>query len=78
MILPNAKTPADRWHGAGACETDLAKIKAKTTIGQSHDPACQRRLNPSGCLICRRFDRIARGIDARRARIAFVVRAWAT
>jgi hypothetical protein len=30
-------------------------------------PACQCRINPSGCLVCRRFDKIIRGIEARRA-----------
>lgn len=29
--------------------------------------ACQCRIDPAGCLVCRRWDRVIRGIEIRRA-----------
>lgn len=38
------------------------------TDGNAHGAAgCQCRINKYGCLVCRRWDRTIRGIDARRA-----------
>jgi hypothetical protein len=65
MRRPNVKTPG-RGSGAGVEKnTEAGNLK---THSAAHGPAaCQCRSNPSGCFVCRRWDRTIREIDARRA-----------
>jgi hypothetical protein len=62
MRRPDVKTPAVGAAGAkGHTKDDAENCNA-------HGPnACQCRINKSGCLVCRRWDKRIRGIDARRA-----------
>ncbi len=52
-----------RWQAGEVAKQNAAGSPKHSAIA-SH---CQCRLNPSGCLVCRRWDRTIRGIDARRA-----------
>jgi hypothetical protein len=62
MLRPDVTTPLVGASGAkGLTRNDSNNFTA-------HGPAgCQCRINPSGCLFCRRWDKRIRGIDARRA-----------
>jgi len=59
MIIPT-KDNARRAPGA---------VGKASYIGQSNHSLqfCQCRLNFSGCLVCRRWDKAIRGIEARRS-----------
>lgn len=62
MRRPDVTTPLVGASGAkGLTRDDTRNFTA-------HGPAaCQCRINKSGCIACRRWDRTIRGIDARRA-----------
>lgn len=64
MRRPDVKTPLAGAGGAGEA-TEAGNLSADSTApGTMH---CQCRLNFPGCLVCRRWDRTIRGIEARRA-----------
>jgi hypothetical protein len=64
MRLPEKQTPPGRVASGEAAVQVGADGSQNAMIGTTY---CQCRLNPSGCLACRRWDRTIRGIDARRA-----------
>lgn len=66
MNAPKMKTPG-RSSGAGVGKSsEVGNLSADSTaLGAT--AFCQCLINSSGCLVCRRWSRIIRGIEARRA-----------
>ena len=65
MRRPDVETPRP---GGARGVGEAGQASNLKTDGNAHGPAaCQCRINKSGCLACRRWDRTIRGIDARRA-----------
>lgn len=76
MLRPDlpVKTPG-RGNGTGAGEAAVVGDHGADSAMQGTD-GCQCRLNPSGCLVCRRWDRTIRGIEARRADVLRMQATW--
>lgn len=54
--------------GQGAESSEAGNLEGKSSTGSANEPAaCQCRINPSGCLICRRWSKRIQDIEARRA-----------
>jgi hypothetical protein len=65
MSRLDVKTPRQPGQALGVGEASEAG-----NLGAHHSmqgPACTCRMNPSGCLLCRRWHRTILGINARRA-----------
>jgi hypothetical protein len=65
MLPTDVKTPRPGGARGVGSNTKIRNIEAN---GRTHGPTgCQCRINPSGCLECRRWDKRIRGIETRSA-----------
>lgn len=53
--------------GRGAESSEAGNLRDHDSAGLFNEPACQCHINPSGCMVCRRWSKCIEGIEARRA-----------
>ena len=67
MRRPDVIAPTGLAGRVGAEKQEVGSLGAKNSTGSVVELACQCRFNQSGCLVCRRWDRVIRQIEIRRA-----------
>lgn len=53
--------------GQGAESSEAGNLRRKSSTGSTNEPPCQCSINRSGCLVCRRWNKIIREIEQRRS-----------